>query len=290
MALEIDYTNLGALRSPASTRPQDNMLRTGEAIYIAFNQPIQANSVTVGIVNEYGRSEGLSLNRALLQGNTVMSLTPSGTLAAGREYSLFVRAVTTAGNQNLSKTVAFVIGDPVNPPAINLEASARFYDSNRNSQLDYGEFVTVNFNQVMTRLGFGTGAQVFFDADLNGVSSDFTQGEWNASNRDIQGFPLGTYEPLTTNINLQADARPDLPVAPAWGYSTRFFFQYLPAPLQPPQTPAYRTFSSGTTVPLVLAFSRIPNPGSDVYESAWGVPQTANMTVSATLVAVQPSP
>jgi hypothetical protein len=63
-------------------------------------------------------------------------------------------------------------------------------------------------------------------------------------------------------------------------YSTRFNFRYAPV-VPVGATPAF--FASGSSVTLVMAFGLIPNPLTDVYESAWGVPQTANVTVNATL-------
>jgi hypothetical protein len=285
-ALEIDHTNLSALRSTgASTSTQDNMLRSGEAVYIAFNQPIQPGSVTAGISNEYGLAEGLSLSKNLLQGNTVLSLTPSGTLQAGREYNLYVRAVSAVSNQTITKTVSFVNGDPATPPAIAVDSTVRFYDANNNGQLNSGEYLTLSFNQAMVVRG--AGIEVFFrGADLDRVPANTSVGEWVDGNRDINGFPLSTFEPpyLTGSSIILADPRPDFPTAAANGYSSRFLFQYAPAGATP------LTFTSGQTAQLVLAFGLVTDPISDLFESAWGVPQTTTMNVTATLVAIPMPP
>lgn len=284
--LEIDYTNLSSLLSAgASFSPQDNMLRSGEAIYIAFNQPVHPGSVTVGLANEYGLSEGLSLAKNLLQGNTILSLAPSGSLQAGREYNLYVRAVSAVSNQPISKTVSFVSGDPT-PPAINVDSTVRFYDLNNNGQLNSGEYVALSFNQVM--LQRGSSVEVFFrGVELDGAPASTSVGEWVDGNRNITGFTLSTFEPpyLFGGGGVLADPRPDFPAASANGYSTRFLFRYLPAGAAP------TVFNSGNSVTLVLAFGLLRNPSSDVYESAWGVPQTSTVNVSATLVAIpMPAP
>ncbi|MBZ4420321.1 carboxypeptidase-like regulatory domain-containing protein [Myxococcus sp. RHSTA-1-4] len=288
--LEIDYANLAALRSSgASTQPLDNMLRSGESIYIAFNQPVQPGSVIVGLSNEYGLAEGLSLSKTLLQGNTVLSLTPSGNLQAGREYNLYVRAVSAVSNQTQTKTVSFVVGDPASPPAISVDSTVRFYDANNNGQLNSGEVVVVNFNQAMIQRS--SSVQVFFRADLNRDANTTSIGEWVDGNRNITGFPLATFEPpyLSGSSVILADPRPDFPTAAANNYSSRFYFQYLPA--TPPAGGTPLTFTSGQSANLVLAFGLLPSPSTDVYESAWGVPQTATVNVSATLVGIpMPTP
>lgn len=285
LALEIDYTNLAALRTTgASTSPQNNMLRSGEAIFIAFNQPVQPGSVTVGLANEYGLSEGLSLSKTLLQGNTVLSLTPSGNLQDGREYNLYVRAVSAVSNQSQTKTVSFVVGTPTAPPAIALDTSMRFYDVNNNSQLNSGEIVVLSFNQAMVQRA-ATPVEAFFkDRDLDQAGNQVTLGEWVEGRRDIHGFQLAPLEPpfLTSNPVIFADPKPTFTPAAANGYSSRYVFAYTPSGTTP------LSFSSGQTVSLVLAFGLISNPAADVFESAWGVPQTTNMTVNATLIAIPP--
>jgi hypothetical protein len=285
-ALEIDYTNISALRSTgASTSPQDNMLRSGESISIAFNQPVQPGSVTVGLANEYGLSEGLSLSKSLLQSNTVLSLTPSGNLQEGREYNLYVRAVSMVSNQSLTKTVSFVVGTPTTPPAIALDATVRFYDSNNNAQLNSGEIVVLSFNQAMVQRA-STPVEAFFRANLD-TTDRVTTGEWVEGNRDIHGFQIAPLEPpyLSGSSAIFADPKPTFPPAAPNGYSSRYVFAYTPTP---PAAGSPLSFSSGQNVGIVLGFGLIISPATDVFESAWGVPQTTNVTVNATLIAIPP--
>jgi len=280
-ALRITNSNLAALRTAgASTRPLDNMLRSGEAIYIVFSQPVQPGSVTVSLANEYGLTEGLSLAKTFLQGNTVLSLTPSGTLQAGREYHLLVRAVSAVGNNFQSKTVAFVVGDPASPPDFAVDSTVRFYDTNNNGQLNSGEVVSLSFNQAM--LQRGSAVQMFFRGANLDMTSATTIGEWVDGNRNTPGFPLVVSEPQSSSPPFP-DPRPDFPVSGANnGYSTRFNFAYQPVGATP------LSFSNNSSVTLVMAFGLLPAPLADVYESAWGVPQTTNVTVNATLVAIPP--
>ncbi len=66
MRLASSYSNLAVLKGGAAT-PQLNMLKQGETIYVHFNQPVQPNSVVVGLTDEYG-SSNLSIAKGLRAG------------------------------------------------------------------------------------------------------------------------------------------------------------------------------------------------------------------------------
>ncbi|HVG64262.1 MAG TPA: carboxypeptidase regulatory-like domain-containing protein [Hyalangium sp.] len=284
MPLEISFSNMAAL-SGGSTLPQSNMLKPGDSINIVFNQPVQPSSVIVGLTDEYGQ-EVIGINKTPSNGGLVLTLAPQNILP-GKEYNLYIRAVSLNGGTSLSRTVSFFGGDPTQSQAINVEATIRFWDTGgtagattrNNNQLDNGEYVSISFNQVMSFFG-STPAQVYFDRDLDGTTTAVT-GEWNPNNTAIAGFNLLAYEPQTFNgLGLPADPIPVFGGIPASGYSSRYFFQYVGT--------GYVSFSAATTVPLVFAFNRIRSPQTNGYESIWGVPQTANISVTATLVAIPP--
>jgi hypothetical protein len=288
--LAIDFSNMAALKG-GSTLPQFNMLKPGDSIHIVFNQPVQSSSVIVGLTDEYGK-EVIGINKTITNGGLVLTLAPQNILP-GKEYNLYLRAVSLSGGTSLSRTVSFFGGDPAQPQAINIDATVRFWDSGvpdgvggflgrNNNQLDRGEYVSISFNQVMKNFGTAP-VQVYFDRDLDGTTTNVT-GEWNPNNSNIAGFSLGIYEPLTSVSGLPGDPIPVFSGIPASGYSTRYYFQYGNS------SASYISLNAANTVPLVFAFGRIRSPATDGYESIWGVPQTATINVNATLVAIPVTP
>ncbi|MBN1207827.1 MAG: carboxypeptidase regulatory-like domain-containing protein [Myxococcaceae bacterium] len=284
-AFGVVYTNIAALKG-GPILPQYNMIKPGENIYIVFNQPVQTSSVIVGLTDEYG-GQSIIPGKAVTSGGTVLTVTPPA-LQPGKEYNLYVRAVSTRNGAlfSTSPAVAFFCGDPALPQPIRIEASVRFYDLNApsgNNQLDSGEYVVVTFNQVMNR--FGTKAYAFFKEDLSPTTATLVTGEWKDSDRSIVGFDLEELEPQAfgTISGIHADPRPVFPIAGS-GFTSRFYFRYGNG------TTTYKSFSAGTgsTIPLVFAFGLLNNPAFDTYESAWGVPQLENLEVNATLIAIPP--
>jgi hypothetical protein len=285
--LTIDYSNVASLKG-GSTHPLFNMIKPGESVYIVFNQPVQANSVNVGLTDEYGK-ESIGVSKSLTNGNTVLTLTPSQGLQVGKEYNLFIRAValndSTSGGSSFNRTVAFFAGDPSSPQPINIDVSAKFYDSGNgvagtknNNQLDSGELVLINFNQVMTHYG-STQVQAFFDTDINNATTAVV-GEWNPTDKTNSGFLVSSLEPP----NAALDPTPVFSGIPFSGYTTRYAFTYGNG------TTTYKSLNAGTTqYPMVIAFGKILTPSTDGYESGWGVPQPSNINVSVMLTAI-PSP
>ncbi|MFL5345525.1 MAG: carboxypeptidase-like regulatory domain-containing protein [Hyalangium sp.] len=289
--LAIDYSNVAALKG-SSYLPLFNMIKPGENIYIVFNQPVQSSSVIVGLTDEYGR-ESLGISKSLASGGTVLTLTPSQAIQAGREYNLYLRAVALNGAASggsvyaTSPSVAFFAGDPANPLAISVE-SVKFQESGTNNGLiDNGELVYVNFNQVMTaRLATSSYAYVFVGADLNnsGKIGD-APGERDPSTGKIlsatSGFLLAPAEPTAPIATKNPPEKPVFPFNTS-GYTTRFRFQYTPPAL--PTTPTtYTPFNPTSNIPIYILYSAL-TPTSDVYESGWGVPQTSDVTISGSSV------
>ncbi|XXF78651.1 carboxypeptidase-like regulatory domain-containing protein [Myxococcaceae bacterium GXIMD 01537] len=284
-ALGIRYSSLGRL-SGLGARPQTNMVRPGEPIYIVFNQPVQPNSLVVGLTDEYGK-ESLTINKTLSNNNTLLTLTPGQTISAGHEYNLTLHAAPVTGTTDFDTTIPFFGGDLSAPQAIAV-ATVKFQDlapiagANPppfvNGRLDPGEEVSVNFNQVMGRIGPGfTLAQVFFSASLDN-NSTLSFGELGFNS----GFTLDAAEPVAP---IQTKTPAETPVFPIGfsGYTTRFKFTYQGAnPLDP-------TFAATAAAPIVIAFSKVP-PASTTYESAWGVPQTTDVLVTSISAIPPPTP
>lgn len=286
-SLAVKYSSLGALQpTNLQVKPQHNMVKPTDGIYIVFNQPVQASSVVVGLTDEYGK-ESLAVSKDVTGGGTVLTIKPGQALSVGREYNLYIRAVPLAGGEafTTSSTVAFFGGDLSSPPAISIE-SVKFQEvTTNNGLIDRGEAVYVNFNQVMTPLlsnpaSAASYAQVYVGLDLNGSGKvgDATGERDPSTGRSTGvGFPLQMVEP---NRPIATRTPAEDPVFPfgASGYSTRFAFIYAP-----PATPAatYVSLQPGTS--LFIHFSKL-TPSVDAYESGWGVTQSADITVNGSLI------
>lgn len=277
--LAISYSNITALKG-GSIQPFFNMIKPGENIYIVFNQPVQSSSIVVGLTDEYGNNS-LGISKTLANGGTVLTLTPSQAIQVGREYNLYVRAVAINGAASggsvfaTAPSVAFFGGEPSGPQAISVE-SVKFQEAGttNNGLLDNGETVYVNFNQVMAAHLSTVNAYVFIGADLNasGKIGDAV-GERDPSTGktlgQTQGFPLRPSEPLAPIATKIPAEKPVFPFG-ASGYTTRFSFQYAASSYQ---------FNPVSNVPVYILFSAL-SPATDVYESAWGVPQTTDININ----------
>jgi hypothetical protein len=285
--LAVKYSSLGALQpGNLQTKPQHNMVKPADGIYIVFNQPVQASSVVVGLTDEYGK-ESLAVSKDVTGGGTVLTIKPGQQLSVGREYNLYIRAVPLAGGEafTTSPTVAFFGGDLSSPPAISVE-SVKFQEvTTNNGLIDRLETVYVNFNQVMTPLlsapaSASSYAQVYVGLDLNGSGKvgDATGERDPSTGRSTGvGFPLQMFEPTRPIATRTPSEDPVFPFSGS-GYSTRFFFSY-----QPPPTPSatYVSLQPGTS--LFIHFSKL-TPSVDAYESGWGVTQTADINVNGSLI------
>lgn len=281
-ALAVRYSSLGALQpGNLQTKPQHNMVKPTDGIYIVFNQPVQSSSVVVGLTDEYGK-ESLAVSKEVTGGGTVLTIKPGQALSVGREYNLYIRAVPLAGGAPFTtgSTVAFFGGDLSSPPAIAVE-SVRFQEvTTNNGLIDRGETVYVNFNQVMTTLLDSQYAQVYVGLDLNGSGKigDATGERDPSTGRSTGvGFPLQMSEPTRPIPTRTPAEEPVFPFVSS-DYSTRFSFTYLP-----PATPSatYVSLQPGTS--LFIHFSKL-TPSVDAYESGWGVAQAADITVNGSLI------
>jgi hypothetical protein len=280
-SLAVKYSSLGALQpGNGQVKPQHNMVKPTDGIYIVFNQPVQPGSVVVGLTDEYGK-ENLAVSKDVTGGGTVLTIKPSQPLGVGREYNLFIRAVPLAGGSafTTSPSVAFFGGDIASPPAIAVE-NVKFQEvTTNNGLIDRGETVYVNFNQVMAQR-FTTPAYVYVGLDLNGSGKiGDGQGERDpATGRSTGvGFPLSAAEPDRPIATRSPAEESVFPFGPT-GYTTRYSFTYLP-----PATPSatYVSLQPGTS--LFIHFSKLA-PSADAYESGWGVAQTADINVSGSLI------
>jgi hypothetical protein len=281
--LAVEHSNLASIKGGARN-PQFNMLKPGESIYIVFNQPIQTNSVIVGLTDEYGK-DNLSVSKAVGSGGTVLTLTPQG-VQAGKEYNLYYRAVTVTGNAANTNTIAFFGGDPAAPQPISID-NVRFQESTANNGLiDNTEYVYISFNQVMSARLSVQPAYVYVHADLNNSGKlgdavgerDPLTGKTAGTN---SGFLLEQAEPLAP---IQTKIPAEKPVFPfgSSGYTTRFRFQYLPPAL--PTTPvSYTVLNPTSNVPLFVNFSNL-SPTTDAYESGWGVTQASDIVINGSSI------
>jgi hypothetical protein len=288
--LRITFSNLSVLRT-GNKAPQFNMIKTGEAIFIGFDQPLQPSSVVVGLTDEFGNSN-LVINKGFSSGNTVLTLSPQG-VQPGKEYNLYYRAVSASGGSFNSNTISFFGGDPASPPAILID-NVRFQEvSSNNGLIDSGENVYITFNQVMSaRLNpFGNQpAYVYVHADLNntGKLGDGPGERDPATGRTLSptsGFQLIQDEPAAPIATKNPAEKPVFPFG-ASGYTTRFRFQYAP-PVLP--TGGTTPLNPTSNFPLFINFGAL-NPTTDAYESGWGVSQVSDIAYPGSSITPIPVP
>lgn len=265
--LDVKYSNLAAIQT-GDLRPLHNMVRLGDPISIAFNQPIQPGSLVVTLTDEYGK-EPLSVTKTLNSTNTYLSITPgSGVLSEGKEYNLYVRAVALSDGSIKTSVVPFFVGNPASPPALSVENLRVMENAGGNSMLDVNEYLLINFNQVVTYLNNGQ-VQLFFDADLNGDGDKLDFGEKDGTS----GFPLLMWEPTQPS-----NAQSAVFGLRNSGYTTRFYIQYTGARQFNPALLPTATLKFSTTIPT-----------SEVhYQSGWGIPQQTDLTLPTAATVINP--
>ncbi|RKH10854.1 carboxypeptidase regulatory-like domain-containing protein [Corallococcus sp. CA047B] len=278
--LAVEGSNVGSLKAAQVIDPLNNLVRPGEPIYVYFNQPVQAGSLLVRLTDEYAK-ESLAVTANVNAGGYSATINPgSGVVQEGKEYNLFVRAVSAEGGTNLTQTGFFFGGDQASPKAVTI-SELRYQEISQlgtlaATQLNSSEVVYVSFSAPL-RAPAGTSVQVFFktDIDNDGKVGFNSFGELN--NYSGQGFPLVLNEPLFPYVTRTPAETPVFGIQSSFGYSTRYSFTYSgTVALNPAQTE------------LVVAFSKLPTVGTnEAYESIWGQP--VNTDLSAIGIATQPA-
>ncbi|RKH37587.1 carboxypeptidase-like regulatory domain-containing protein [Corallococcus sicarius] len=280
-ALFIESSNVSSLKAPVSTDPLNNMVRPGEPVYVYFNQPVQPGSMLVRLTDEYAK-ESLPVTATVNNGGYSATISPgAGVVQEGKEYNLFVRAVSAEGGTNLTQTGFFFGGSQATPKAVTI-AELRYQEKDlppaaTATQLNAGETVYVSFSAPLKNLS-GYDVQVFFDADIdgNGRKGEYSVGE--VGNYSGQGFPLFINEPTGPYATRTPAEKPVFGIQPST-YSTRFSFVY----------PGSVALAPGQAK-IVVAFSKqASNQGvNETYESIWGQPM--NVDLEATGIVLQPAP
>ncbi len=284
--LTVDNSNVGSIRGAVDFDPLRNMVKTGDAVHVFFNQPVQQNSVLVRLTDEYAAG-ALPASVALSNGGYVATITPGQGIQEGKEYNMHIRAVSLEGGSIFTRLGFFFGGDVAAPRAPAL-AEFRYQETtvppaSSAQEINDGERIYVNFNVPVARVGSGSAAvQVFFNADINndGIIGGNAFGE--VGNNSGQGFNLAIDEPTSPYVT-RAN-QPEQPVFPIFtsGYSTRYSFVYTLG------TGILLRNLSPSNTSMVVSFSRLPSRTTDTYETIWGQPITNDM--SATGVATQPAP
>lgn len=284
--LVIENSNVGSIKNGTDLDPLRNMVKPGESIHVYFNQPVQQNSLLVRLTDEYSK-ELLPVSAAVNNGGYSATITPGQGIQEGKEYNLYLRAVSQEGGSNLSRTGFFFGGDAASPRTVAL-AEVRYQETAQPpnataQQINDGERIYVNFNVPVARpFGGSAFVQVFFNADIdgNGTIGGVSIGE--VGNNSGQGFNLVIDEP--TGPYVTRSNQPETPVFPInfSGYSTRYSFLYTSGTA----TPLRELNPSNTSI--IVAFSKLPTRTSETYETVWGQPITSDL--QATGVAQQPAP
>ncbi|RKH47463.1 carboxypeptidase regulatory-like domain-containing protein [Corallococcus sp. AB050B] len=273
--LSIMGGNVGSLRG--ETDPLRNMVRPGEPIYVYFNQPVQPGSLLVRLTDEYAK-ESLPVTASVNVGGYSATINPaSGIVQEGKEYNIFVRAVSAEGGTNISQTGFFFGGDQTAPRSVSI-TDVRYQETSSiapaSTQLNSGETVYVTFSAPIKAL-LGSTVQVFFNEDLDGNGGlGNVQGEvGNAS-----GFLLSSAEPVAPYVVSTPAEKPVFGIIPST-YSTRYSFTYSGANFFSQQQISSLKFK--------VEFSKLIQQGAtDAYETIWGQP--LNEDVNGTGMVIQP--
>ncbi|WP_375756056.1 carboxypeptidase-like regulatory domain-containing protein [Corallococcus exercitus] len=281
VALNIEGGNVSSLKGATELDPIRNMVRPGEPIYVYFNQPVQPGSLLVRLTDEYAK-ESLPVTASVNVGGYSATITPAnGIVQEGKEYNIFVRAVSAEGGSNYSRTGFFFGGDQYAPKAVTI-AELRYQEQERPPavgafQLNSGETVYVSFSAPIAKQ-VGQSVQVLLGADIDGVGGTGGNSVGEIGNNSGQGFPLEMAEP-TKPIQTRTPA--ELPVfgIQASGYSTRYSFIYSGNPLV-----------GVDRLRVQVVFSNLaPVLGTnDTYESIWGQPINADLELTG--IIQQPPP
>ncbi|MFP2899341.1 carboxypeptidase-like regulatory domain-containing protein [Corallococcus sp. 4LFB] len=281
VALTIEGGNVSSLKGAVETDPLRNMVRPGEPIYVYFNQPVQPGSLLVRLTDEYAK-ESLPVTASVNVGGYSATITPAnGIVQEGKEYNIFVRAVSAEGGSNYSRTGFFFGGDQAAPKAVTI-AEIRYQELERPPavgafQLNSNETVYVTFSAPIAKQ-VGQSVQVLLGADIDGVGGTGGNSFGEIGNNSGQGFPLEMAEP-TKPIQTRTPAElPVFGIQPS-GYSTRYSFIYSGNPLV------------GTDrMRVQVVFSNLaPVLGTnDTYESIWGQPINADLELTG--IIQQPPP
>lgn len=281
VALAVEGGNVASLKG-VDNDPLRNMVRPGESIYVYFNQPVQPGSLLVRLTDEYAK-ESLPVTAAVTLGGYSAIITPTGgIIQEGKEYNIFLRAVSAEGGTNYSRTGFFFGGEQSTPKAVSI-AELRYQETSAtgatSTQINPGEIVYVTFSAPITKPA-GATVQVFFDGDINGDSSigGTTVGEVN--NVYGQGFNLFIDEPTRPYATRTPAENPVFSITPS-GYSTRYSFVYAgTSALIPSQ------------VKLVVGFAKLaPVFGSnESYESIWGQPIESDLRAEGAVIQPVPAP
>ncbi|RYZ42405.1 MAG: carboxypeptidase regulatory-like domain-containing protein [Myxococcaceae bacterium] len=277
--LAIEGSNVASLKGAPVADPLNNLVRPGEPIYVFFNQPVQPGSLLVRMTDEYAK-ESLSVTASVSSSGYSATINPgSGVVQEGKEYNLFVRAVSAEGGTNLTQTGFFFGGDQASPKAVTI-AELRYQEQSQlgtlaATQLNPTEVVYVNFSAPL-RPPAGSTVQVFFKTDIDNDGKIGFNSYGEVGNYSNQGFPLTLNEPFFPYVTRTPAELPVFGIMSSQGYSTRYSFTYSGIALVPAQTE------------IVVAFSKLPTVGTnEAYESIWGQPVTTDL--SAVGIATQPA-
>ncbi len=260
-----------AFASGKSGDPINNLLRGGEAIYVAFTHPVQKDSLLATITDEGGFNAGVATatpNATFDAYTLALPSTPS--IQEGQKYNVLLRASSAYTGATLSWKGYFISGDVKTPRTSSASslASVAFKDGSAgtaaNNVLDNGECVIVTFNQVVVRPGATNSLEAFINADLNAATT-LGVGEFGATS----GFSVMPMAPPFFRANC-IEEQVVYPVDTAnFIYTPRYYFLATMA----------ATVSVPTNTLVRLGFNKQFLAGGATYETAWATPLTQNVEV-----------
>jgi hypothetical protein len=267
--LEIQYSNLGALTTPAL--PFRSSVKPVESLYVVFNQQVVQASITVKVVAE-DCGTNVPVTKSLPVGN-VLVIVASSPWEVGKEYNLQVRATSLESGLEVSKQAWFFGSNPSGP--LSLSTSGRFQVKKATGNTNINAFQTgdslfVIFDQALKNSGDPMNpARLFINTDLNNNSrtgGPNDPGELGSPFAD--GWAIIPDEPIADPVNGTF-------ACAASGYTTRYR-------VSPAAVTTIPTNGIASGIQIRAAFPRDNNSVSG-YETIWGLPVSGEVVGSLTV-------
>ncbi len=237
-------SNVGSLLSSGGTPlPGDSVVGINEAIRVAFNQPLDPNTLEATVYDQGGEVIHPTLSR--IDDGNVVRIAPDGeTYLGGRAYRVLleVQAAATGSIHNRVRRHGSFFATPLDQEVKVI--GARMVDNSGSDSLEAGDEVFIDLSQA---IGLGQGRTdlsfpIYLNHDLNG----------SGTTGDARG-EIGSDDPIWAQT---AEPVPPSPMQRS-GFTRHFRFVM---PNVPPEDPMADPYSFGSGVGITFMMDLSTNP------------------------------
>ena len=189
--LEIVGSNCGTLVTTAQGGggPAGSLIQSTDTVYVAFNQPVAAGSLSVSVLDDDGTPIDVG-SPTPVNGGTGTVVSFGGTFPAGHAVSVSISATASASRPARSVSFAgacFIAPSPAPGPSV-LKAT---YSGTTAAPLSPGEPVHLEFDSEVGNETQAPQMSAYFDADLDNDGKRQSVGEYDPNgNNPSPGFPV----------------------------------------------------------------------------------------------------